>query len=129
MERFVRRILATSKSPPPPQFYYFVFRIPAETTLPQGLHVTRDNAWPKADLTPKGHHSLNALHPFATGEEYVEKLSEVNGMGVRIADIKYTITMENLEAGEAIIRRRDIVLTAEGADLRGSKIRSRGLAS
>lgn len=117
IERFVRQILATRKSPLPSQFYYFVFRIPAETIIPQGLHITRDNAWPKSDPAPTGHHSVNALHQFATGEEYVEKLFELNGMGVLIADIKYTITVENLEPVEAIIRRRNIALTAEGVDL------------
>ena len=69
------------------------------------------------DPTPTARHSWNALHPFATGEDHVEQLSEVNEMGARIADIKYTITIENLEAREAITTRRGIAFTAEGADL------------
>ena len=67
--------------------------------------------------------------PFFTEKKYAEKLSKVNGMG--IADIKYTITIANLKAGEAIIRRRGVVLTAEGADLQRdqNKIKTFGIFS
>ena len=52
----------------------YVFRLPANSILPQGIHITRDKKW--TEHLPHGHH-FNLTYGEFSGIEYVRKLSKI----------------------------------------------------
>lgn len=99
---------------------FYIYTIPAETVLPQGVHLSRDRPFNTADDVPQGHHTINALHRFETGEAWVEgPIRGLNGMGVYIASIRYAVSSDGLHVGEALLRRTSIKTTDSGKQFEG----------
>lgn len=110
MERCDAKVVAHVKSTllnPPCEDLLYIWAVPENTVLPEGVHVTRDEVWKKGEAAPHGHQLFDAARNFETGEQYVQKLEELNAKAVLVAELKYSIRSDCVEEEECLVRRTE----------------------
>jgi hypothetical protein len=106
VENIMRCKLAKNANHPFEPRKIFVHTIPAGTSLPHGLHLTREKPYVSPSTQPTGHQTINALITGGmTGQAFVDKLRELDSVcrGGEVLHLLYEV--EVLEDKEFVIRR------------------------
>ena len=99
-----RRAMSEFPVPPPPVLKYYIWAVPASTTLPEDIHLSRDDLWAKKEAVPHGHQTFNAARNFENGEAYMQRIGDLNHLGVLVAEVIYTAKTYFGEEGEVMLR-------------------------
>lgn len=111
VERQVKSYLPGLLSPVIP---HYIWVVPAGVTLPEGIHLSRDELWAKNEAVPHGHQTFNATRNFENGEGYMQRIKDLNDLGVLVAEVTYTAKTDFVEEGEVMLRRSRISWRVDG---------------
>ena len=109
-----RQVVSNLPKPASNELKYYIWAVPANTTLPEGIHLSRDESWTKKEGVPHGHQMFNAARNFESGEVYLQRIGDLNRLGVLVAEVMYTVKTCFVEEGEVMLRRCQISWGVDG---------------
>jgi hypothetical protein len=95
------------------EYRQYVYRLNPGTTLPSGIHITRDDPWLSNTSNPTGHHSLNSTIDGLGYDQFIKRISSVAFEEEWYVELRYTCTKVN-DGEEWLIRRTGIYRDGSG---------------